>query len=405
MATLLDWDLHKEVFPTVRYLVQRRRAKVVDLVRSSLKNIFTLPPRIGRPYVICHCFHVNRADFTRMTELTADFAQAFPNLPPLPFIFSRVSSSPDNFFESVVKSKEKIAIYQNVIIWLLKRDLLVMLHMRFRLTATPTLKQLVAATRRETRKARERQRAYQQLTVRGRRRKSSAEHDSGSPNVGRSRSLLRSVLVAEHDDEAVADESGEDTPFPPISRSSAHRNQDMAKQESLRSPPSIDDYAPGGSPVVLTGEHRQPRRRFSDTSSLMQGVSLRRHRDRKRDDKGNGDDCDVESESESDPDDPDDLGVSSLISNPERATPKERRWLRGMTMGKDPVVAKRFELCVSRDSACRTAVDCEDRIHKYFDGKRTVEEILYKAEMSRKQLREVLHHFSDNVSASERVGT
>ena len=53
MATLLDWDLHKQVFPTVRYLVQRRRAKVVDLVRSSLKSIFTLPARIETPYVDC----------------------------------------------------------------------------------------------------------------------------------------------------------------------------------------------------------------------------------------------------------------------------------------------------------------------------------------------------------------
>jgi nitrogen permease regulator 3 len=51
MASLLDWDLHQKVFPTVRYLVQRRRAKVVDLVRSSLKSIFTLPTRIETPYV------------------------------------------------------------------------------------------------------------------------------------------------------------------------------------------------------------------------------------------------------------------------------------------------------------------------------------------------------------------
>lgn len=42
--------------------------------------------------------------------------------------------------------------------------------------------------------------------------------------------------------------------------------------------------------------------------------------------------------------------------------------------------------------------DCENSIHKYFDGKKTVDEILYKAEISRKQLREVLHQFSDHAS-------
>jgi hypothetical protein len=46
MATILDWDLHTQIYPTVRYLVQRRRAKVVDLVRSSLKSIFALPQHI-----------------------------------------------------------------------------------------------------------------------------------------------------------------------------------------------------------------------------------------------------------------------------------------------------------------------------------------------------------------------
>lgn len=38
------------------------------------------------------------------------------------------------------------------------------------------------------------------------------------------------------------------------------------------------------------------------------------------------------------------------------------------------------------------------RINQYFDGKRTDDEILYRAEMSRKELREVLHHYDEYVS-------
>jgi nitrogen permease regulator 3 len=278
-----------------------------------------------------------------MTELTADFAKTFTTLPPLPVIFSRLSSSPDNFFETVVKSKENIAIYQNVIIWLLKRGLLVMLHMRFRLIATPTLKQLVAETRRELRTAREHQRVYQQRMTRGRRRKSSAENHSGSPSGSRSRSLLRSAALPGHDEEVVEDESGEDAPFSPISQSSIHISRDIVQRRSFRSPPSVDDYDTRGSRVELTPEHRQRHRRFSDTSSLMSRVRMRKLWNQELDGQRDGDGYSMESESESDPDDPDDLEASSLISNPERATPKERRWLRGMALGKNPVVAKRFE--------------------------------------------------------------
>ena len=36
-------------------------------------------------------------------------------------------------------------------------------------------------------------------------------------------------------------------------------------------------------------------------------------------------------------------------------------------------------------------------IHQYFDGKCSDDEILYRAEISRKQLREVLHHYEEYV--------
>src|SRR5882724_5156370 len=148
-----------------------------------------------------------------MSELATAFTDAFPNLPPLPVIFSRLSSSPDNFFKTVVGSKEQIPIYQNVVIWLLKRDLLMMLHMRFRLIASPALKQTVAAIRKEKRKARECRQSVKSMgspTGRGKRRKSSAEGHCASPSLGRSRSLLRSGTLPEHDEEAVEDDSGGD---------------------------------------------------------------------------------------------------------------------------------------------------------------------------------------------------
>lgn len=41
-----------------------------------------------------------------------------------------------------------------------------------------------------------------------------------------------------------------------------------------------------------------------------------------------------------------------------------------------------------------------DRINQYFDGKCTDDEILFRAEITRKQLREVLHHFEEYVRPS-----
>jgi len=68
----------------------------------------------------------------------------------------------------------------------------------------------------------------------------------------------------------------------------------------------------------------------------------------------------------------------SMINDPGKATPMQRRWLSAMSDGKEPAIAKRFEL-----------------INQYFDGKRSDDEILYRAEITRKQLREVLHHYEE----------
>lgn len=49
MASLLDWDLDAQIYPTVRWLVHHRRAKVVDLVHAGLRTVFMLPPTFNIP--------------------------------------------------------------------------------------------------------------------------------------------------------------------------------------------------------------------------------------------------------------------------------------------------------------------------------------------------------------------
>ena len=40
--------------------------------------------------------------------------------------------------------------------------------------------------------------------------------------------------------------------------------------------------------------------------------------------------------------------IASIISDPARAKPLERRWLAGMSEGKDPVIVRRFERYVRK---------------------------------------------------------
>jgi hypothetical protein len=49
MASVLDWDLESQVFPTVQWLVHHRRAKIVDVVHAELKTVFSLPQKFDQP--------------------------------------------------------------------------------------------------------------------------------------------------------------------------------------------------------------------------------------------------------------------------------------------------------------------------------------------------------------------
>ena len=54
VANSLDWDLEQYVYPTVRWLVFHRRAKIVDTVHRGLKTMFALAPKLPKPYVFLY---------------------------------------------------------------------------------------------------------------------------------------------------------------------------------------------------------------------------------------------------------------------------------------------------------------------------------------------------------------
>ncbi len=94
---------------------------------------------------------------------------------------------------------------------------------------------------------------------------------------------------------------------------------------------------------------------------------------------------------------------TSILADPGRATSVQRRWLQAMSEGKDELVTRRFDQYVACHSRHGFRADkLVHRINQYFDGKCTDNEILFKAEISRRQLREVLHVYDEYVGTSHR---
>ncbi|KAG6894711.1 hypothetical protein C0992_005016 [Termitomyces sp. T32_za158] len=274
----------------------------------------------------------------RLAELSVEFDSQFnhPSVPTLPVILAKISSSiskqsENHFFASVVQNKGLVPMYHDIIQWMLKRDMLITLHLRIRVVATHRVK----------------------LKVRLAREKALAKI-AGTQHYDRG--LLLELESADDDDEHNSS-SPSTTHWMPLSPRTAHRHSRHQSDES-----------------------RYRKTNYGGTDGYGTGDSERR-----------GTDEDVSDEL----DDPDsgwdtteDHLRPSMISDPGRATLLQRRWLAAMSEGKDPVIAKRFQL-----------------INQYFDGKRCDDEILCRAEITRKQLREVLHHYEEYVSYTSNLST
>ncbi|KAI6147032.1 nitrogen permease regulator of amino acid transport activity 3-domain-containing protein [Pisolithus thermaeus] len=308
MANLLEWDLETQIYPTVRWLVHHRRAKVVDTIHLGLKTIFTIPPIFDAP----------------LSTLSAEFKRDFPQpeIPPLPSLLASISEassrqSDNHFFAVVVRSKELIPLYHEVVIWLLKRDMLYTLHLRIRIVATAELKARV-------RRAHERK----------------LERSMGQRRQDRVGSGLRPRDQDPAFYEVNARRPG--STWFPLSPRGVHpfsRRMPSAESESGRTNETSLSHVDEDDEEAITDE--------SDDGNIAWGS-------------------------------PENTLCPSLISDPGTASPLERKWLAAMSEGKDEHIARRFE-----------------QINQYFDGKSTDDEILHRAEISRKQLREVLHHYDE----------
>ncbi|TFK79721.1 hypothetical protein K466DRAFT_505111 [Polyporus arcularius HHB13444] len=335
MASLLDWQLESQVYPAVRWLVMHRRAKIVDVVHGSLKTVFSVPQKFPAP----------------LATLSEEFARTFAQtgVPPLPKLLAVISTAThqqlaNHFYATVVGSKELIPLYLDVVLWMLKRDLLIRLHLRIRIIATVDLKKRVRK-RWEEHVMRKRSRSRARSISVGR----SRERRNDSPHRGRGRRGGADENAGPNL-ETVSESS-------PVEYWMSLSPKTARKQTRERSPEKVKS---GKDSDEDEGEDVDGREKPDELDDEFLWSSAD---EAKWDEyyKTGGND-----------------NVASMISDPARATPLERRWLAGMSLGKEPHIVRQFE-----------------RIHQYFDGKCSDDEILYRAEISRKQLREVLHHYEE----------
>lgn len=199
-----------------------------------------------------------------------------------------MSKQTDNhFFASVVKSKEFIPMYHDVVLWMLKRDMLITLHLRIRVVATRELKLRVKE---------ERDRKI----------------------------LLSGGAVKFHKNAKSGSENGDS--------SSRTRNASF-----FLSPRSVRKFARRISSNE-SGKSEISELNF-DTDETMQKVVEEEEASDSDDDNS-----EVDDQEDSGWDTTEDHLSPSMINDPGKATPMQRRWLSAMSDGKEPAIAKRFEL-------------------------------------------------------------
>jgi len=333
------------------------------------------------------------------------------------------SNAAQHFYATVVQSnKSLLPLFHNVVVWMLKRDLLVTLHLHVRVAASVEVKKKCTEDM-------ERERAERATKWSGKNarfhppvRHTRAEKDGCGSQGRRNRGIALAEEVIE-EDEGDTDEKTQCSPEEEAGDGDG--DPDLVKPSSFEGSPNWFSLSPR--------EARRRTRRLPSTSSSRalsreyEGPYMSRRRSSARDNLGgalrgrsrvlddvisespfyeSGEDYygedDLEGEDvdgdEGDSEDEDDPNVPSIIPDPGRATPKERRWLSKMSEGKSSWIVKRFEAQVSLSFFFHSLSDIYRSIHQYFDGKCTDDEILYHAEISRKQLREVLHHYDEYVS-------
>lgn len=129
VADLLGWDLEEDVFPMVRHLIYYREARVIDV------------PRIQNYYAVSPLF-----DLADLAKLSTSWSIRFATLPPLPSFLATLSSGLKPFSVQLNRRDQR-QLCLDALIWLLRHEVIVQMHVRLRLIANETSKRRAAQAR------------------------------------------------------------------------------------------------------------------------------------------------------------------------------------------------------------------------------------------------------------------
>lgn len=140
IASLLSWDLQNDVYPMARHLVYYKQAKVCDV------------PRIQNTYTVNPIF-----ELSDLSRHATNFGLRFSEQPPLVMLLAKIGSSLKPFIAHFLGVQPTAAVTAEpsgravaytakrkqaleILVWLLRREILIQQHLRFRLIATEAVK-------------------------------------------------------------------------------------------------------------------------------------------------------------------------------------------------------------------------------------------------------------------------
>uniref|UniRef100_V5ETE4 Nitrogen permease regulator 3 n=1 Tax=Kalmanozyma brasiliensis (strain GHG001) TaxID=1365824 RepID=V5ETE4_KALBG len=365
VADMLGWELYEDIYPMVRHLIYYRQARVIDI------------PKPGHVYAISPLF-----DFARLGPLSHVWARSFPDVAPLPVFLSQLSSSSRAFY-ALFPARHQRELALDVLIWLLRREVVVKMHIRLRLIATESVKRRTAERRTErherhrVRKEKKMQRAAKSEAKRMKKsqseeqqRRKAAEQAARKEEDEDGRNQLTSKVgllrLADEGKNVMkqrrisAASERPDLPPPSESADSDHPSHCSCSQHPSLS--SEDDMST--SDFSLS----------SDSSSSTSSVRRRSHLQSPPSSSSVSAASPIHNRAP-----PSSVSyTASLIVEPSRASRRENEYIATMLEHKDAATVKHFF-----------------RLLPYLNGKHTIDEIEYRVKMRRKEIRRLLQTFRE----------
>ncbi|PWN38318.1 uncharacterized protein FA14DRAFT_117727 [Meira miltonrushii] len=304
-ADLLGWNLEEDIYPMVRHLIYYREARVIDV------------PRIQNYYSVSPLF-----ELAELAKLSTSWSIKFLTLPPLPSFLATLSSALKPF-SMQINRRDQRQLCLDALIWLLRHEIVVQMHVRLRLVANESCKRKAAIARDQERERIRKKRVL--IAERRKKEEASGEMVDGFSSFGASMQAFSADL----------------SQSAPVFRGERDEGIKTAKKDRGR---TRDQSTP-----------KQDEMDDSEDDELYLNY-------------------DIEFEQwETQP-------IASIIAEPSRASGDENEWIAAMVEGKEAWQTERMY-----------------KLLPFLNGKHTVDEIVYRLEWRRKDLRAVLAAFREDI--------